>query len=66
MFKEVIIHYPTDEKIMTQINKELVAFLCAAAVKYIESLQWNDRQIEMLYDSLAEDIVARKQASKII
>ena len=44
---------------MAQIAKEIAAFRCAAAVKYIESLNLNDRQIETLYDALAEDVSHR-------
>lgn len=65
MFKQAIIHYPTDEKILAQIGKEIATFRCAAVVKYIESLHLNDRQIETLYDSLAEEITARQQSGEI-
>jgi len=65
MFKQAVIHYPSDEKILAQIGKEIAAFRCAATVKYIESLNLNDRQIETLYTDLAEDIAAREQKSEI-
>lgn len=63
MFKQAIIHYPTDEKVLAQISKEIAAFRCMATIKYIESLKLNDRQIETLYAALAEEIAARRQES---
>jgi len=62
MFKQAIIHYPTDEKSLAAIEKEIAAFRCAAAIKYIESLNLNDRQIETLFASLAEEIEAKQPA----
>ena len=64
MFKEAIIHYPTDAKALAYISKELAAFRCTAAINYIRSLNLTDRQIETLYAGLAEDIDARKQLHK--
>lgn len=63
MFKQAIIHYPADEKALSQISKEIAAFLCSATIKYIESLKMNDRQIEKLFAALSEEIAARKQKS---
>lgn len=65
MFKKAIIHYPSDKRALAQIGKEIAAFRCAATVKYIESLNLNDRQIEALYASLAEDIAARVRKGEI-
>jgi len=61
MFKQAIIYYPTDEKIMAQINKDIAAFRCDATVKYIESLNLNDRQIETFYSGIEEDIHVKKR-----
>ena len=61
MFKKAIIHYPTDANILKQIDKEIAAFWCAAAIKYIESLKLNDRQIENLFCALEKEIVLRKE-----
>ena len=47
---------------MSAITKEIAAFRCAAAVKYIESLKLNDMQIKALYTSLAKDVAAKQQA----
>ena len=63
MFKQAVIHYPTDESAIRHIHKELASFQCIAAVKYIESLNLTDRQIEVLYDSLANDIKGLRQKS---
>lgn len=61
MFKEAIIHYPSDDKALAQISKEIAAFRCMATIKYIESLKLNDRQIDTLYAALAAEIAARRQ-----
>lgn len=63
MFKQATIHYPTEETALRQIYKELAVFRCTAAVKYIESLNLNDRQIEVLYVVLAEDMKAGQRQS---
>ncbi len=61
MFKQAVIHYPTDEKALAHISKEIAAFRLAAAVKYIGSLNLNDRQIEMLYAEISETIAVKQQ-----
>lgn len=66
MFKQAIIHYPSDEKALAQISKEIEAFRCLATVYYIESLKMNDRQIETLYAALAEEIATRRQDDTLI
>lgn len=63
MFKQAIIHYPADEKIMAQIIKEIAAFRCAATIRYVETLNLNDRQIETLYTELEKDIKLKQQQS---
>jgi len=63
MFKKAVIYYPTDEKMLKQIYKDIASFRCAAVAKYIETLNLNDRQIETLFDSLLNDIAARQQRS---
>ena len=59
MFKQAIIHYPTDENTLKRIEKEIAVFWCAATIKYIESLKLNDRQIETLFNALEKEISAR-------
>ena len=61
MFKQAIIHYPNDENARKFIHKEIAAFRCNAIVKYVESLNLNSRQVETLYESLADDINTIKQ-----
>ena len=56
MFKQAIIYYPTDEKILKQINKDIAALHCIAAVKYMEEMKYNDRQKATLIDSLISDL----------
>jgi len=65
MFKKAIIYYPEDEQALAKIYKEIAAFRCAATVTYIKSLNLNDREIETLYSSLADDIAVKKQAKEI-
>ena len=64
MFKQAIIYYPDSEQALAQIQKEIAAFRCAATVKYVESLNLNNKQIETLYSSLAKDIAAKNQISE--
>ncbi len=61
MFKQAIIYYPGDKRALAQIHKEIAAFRCAATIRYIESLNLSDRQIEALYAGLASDITARER-----
>ena len=63
MFKHAVIHYPTDDAALKRICKDIAAFRCAAAVRYIESLNLSDAQIKTLYAALAEDIKSRQQQS---
>ena len=62
MFKQAIIYYPTNEKMLTQINKDIAAFHCAAAVKYMDSLNLSVNQKATLIDSLMQDIADNKNA----
>ena len=62
MFKEAVIHYPADEDALKKIHKELAAFRCAAAVKYIKSINLNDIQIEALYAGIADEIKKKRQS----
>jgi hypothetical protein len=63
MFKKAVIYYPTDEKALAYIHKEIAAFRLSATVDYIDSLSLNDRQIDALFSSLAEDIAAKQEIS---
>jgi len=56
MFKNAVIHYPTSDYSMKQINKELAVFRRNATIRYIESLNLNDKQIETLFTSMLNDI----------
>ena len=56
MFKQAVIHYPTDEKIVKQISKDIAAFHCIAVTKYIDTLKLNERQKETLLDSLIQEL----------
>ena len=63
MFKQAIIHYPTDEKMLKFISKEIAAFHCAVAVKYMDTLQLNNDQKIVLIDSLLQDSNLKQQTS---
>ncbi len=65
MFSQAVIHCPGDTRALAQIRKEIAAFRCAAAIRYIESLNLNARQTEALYAGLAEDIAARAREGDI-
>ena len=62
MFKQAIIHYPTSESDQKQIAKELASFRCMAVTNYIKSLELNARQIDTLFNSIAEEIASRQQS----
>jgi len=62
MFKQAIIYYPTDEKILKQISKDIAALHCVAAVKYMEKMKYNDGQKTALIDSLISDMSSKHGA----
>ena len=64
MFKQAVIHYPTDANALRQIEKETAAFWCAAVIKYIESLKLNDKQIDTMFNALEKEIILRKENKK--
>ena len=63
MFKQAIIYYPTDEKVLKQISKDIAALHCVAAVKYMEKMKFNDEQKATLIDSLISDLSDKQKAS---
>jgi len=56
MYKQAVIHYPKDERMMTHIRKEMAAFHCTAAVKYMDILQLNAQQKVAIVDTILSDI----------
>ena len=60
MFKKAIIYYPTDEKILKQIDKDIAAFRCTVAVKFMDTLNLNEKQKVTVLDSLMQDITDNK------
>ncbi|HHX24283.1 MAG TPA: hypothetical protein GX723_09820 [Thermoanaerobacterales bacterium] len=60
MFKRAIIYYPSDEKLKNKIFKDIAVLRCAEAIKYIDSLELNDSQIETLYTSISNAISESK------
>jgi len=63
MFKEAIIYYPTDEKILKQINKDIAALHCVAAVKYMDTMKLDDAQKGAVIDSLISDLPSKQKIS---
>jgi len=43
-FKHAVIHYPKDEKVRKQIEKDIAIFHCCVALKYVDSLHLNSHQ----------------------
>jgi len=64
MFKEAVIYYPMDENTMKRISKELAAFRCAAIVKYIGSLELDDRQVAVLIAAAMDDVCKKNPVWK--
>ena len=60
MFKQAIIHYPKDPKIMQQISKDIAAFYCTAVINYMNTSNLNDEQKAMLIDSIMQDLTESK------
>jgi hypothetical protein len=56
MFKQAIIYYPSDEKALANIWKELASFRRTATIKFVESLNLNDKQVETLFSSIKNDM----------
>jgi len=56
MFNEAVIHYPNDDITWNQICKDIAATHCAAAVKYMESINLDNVQKAVLIDSLIKDV----------
>lgn len=63
MFKPCVIHYPTDEKALKAINKELASFRIAETVKFVQSLNLNDRQTEALFNELESEVAAKQEGT---
>jgi len=62
MFKQAIIYYPTDEKMLKQISKDIAALHCVAAVKYMEKMKYSEEQKATLIDSLLSDLSGKPEA----
>jgi len=65
MFKQAIIYYPADEKILRQISKDIAALHCVAAVKYMDTLKLNDNQKVSVIDSLMSDMSGKQRTDKL-
>lgn len=64
MFKQAVIYYPKDEKQHSKLKKDIAAFHCAAAVKYMDSLKFDSNQKEIVIDSLLQDIASSAMSYK--
>jgi len=65
MFKQAIIYYPTDEKILKQISKDIAALHCVAAVKYMDTMKLDDKQKIAVIDSLISDLSGKQKTDKL-
>ena len=63
MFKQAIIYYPTDKKVLKQINKDIAALHCAAAVRYMDTIKLSDDQKAIVLDGLISNVSDRKKIS---
>jgi len=63
MYKSAIIYYPTDPKILGEIQREIAVFHCAAAVKYMDNIGLDDRQKIMVVDELLNEMAARQSST---
>jgi hypothetical protein len=63
MFKQAIIHYPSDQAAKERLFKNIAVLRCAEAVKYINSLDLNDSQLETLYASISESISEKNKSA---
>ncbi len=61
MFKEVCIHYPTDENVLKQISKTIAVFRCVEIVKHIEMQRLSDNEIIKLFATIEEEIATRQK-----
>jgi len=62
MFKQAVIYYPKDERVMKQIYKDIAMLHCVAAVKYMDMIKLNDSQKDALLKSIAKDIATKSSA----
>ncbi len=56
MFKRAVIHYPNDEETKNKVFKDMAVLRCAEAIKFINSLNLSDSQLETLYTSISTSI----------
>jgi len=63
MFKQAIIYYPEDKRILKQINKDIAALHCTAAVKYMDAMKFTDDQKATIIDSIISDVVGGQKVS---
>jgi len=56
MYKGAVIHFPNDERTMQFIDREIAAFHCAAAVKFMDTLQLDCHQQAAVIDALLCDM----------
>jgi len=56
VFKQAVIYYPEDKKMQEQIGKDIAAFRCNAAVRYMDTLNLDNKQKTVVIDSLLQEI----------
>jgi len=65
LFKDAIIYYPKDNKILKQIHKEIVVYHSLAALKYMDTLRLDENQKIKLIDSIIEDLKTKQFLKKL-
>ena len=59
-----MIHYPKDEGLLSQIAKDITSFKCDAVIRYVDNLNLNNKQLDVLYDNMSVDIFAQHNISE--
>jgi len=51
-----VIYYPKDEKVLTQIYKDIAAFHCQAALNFMDTNKLENHQKKVIINSLMQDM----------
>jgi len=63
MFKQAVIYYPSDPKILGEIHKEVAALHGVAVINYLEKLGLDDRNKMTVIDSILNDLANSEKTS---
>jgi len=56
IFKQAVIYYPKDERVLHQIHKDIAAFHCQTALQFMGDEKYDCHQREAIINSLLQDI----------